>query len=127
MLLPLIFRLNANSKCVGYIKHQSASYYFYSKDLYGWSSTEIEYEEKDEHIGISDKNQRLLFEGDMFLLYNNPEPIYFVKWRVEKEDFPVFKIENNTVSKVTLDFKNINPKDIEFYGFLRDNPKLINL
>ena len=123
----LLFRLNLNSNCVGYMKYYTSTYSFFSVDMYGWSASEIQYDSKDQAVGFYDKNQQPLFEGDMFLLNHSVEPIYCVGWSFQSELNPIFVFDGQRLKKTSLSFNTLDKTNTEFYAYLRQNEDVISL
>tara|TARA_B000000565_G_scaffold146182_1_gene110592 strand:+ start:115 stop:531 length:417 start_codon:yes stop_codon:yes gene_type:complete len=121
----LLFRLSLNQKHVGFMKYYSSSYYFFSVDMYGWSAKEISFDSKDLAIGIRDKNQQPLFEGDMFCCNHSIEPIYCIGWSNNHDHAPIFEINTNKVEKTDIKINSIDSKSLEFYAYLRDNKEIL--
>ena len=68
------YRLRIKNQICGYQKIIN-DVSFYSKDMYGWSSTPIEHIEKDLCLDLKDKKGNMLFHGDICLNTKNDEII----------------------------------------------------
>tara|TARA_Y200000002_G_C22374799_1_gene534665 strand:- start:241 stop:612 length:372 start_codon:yes stop_codon:yes gene_type:complete len=68
------YRLRIKNQICGYQKLMNNTA-FYSKDMYGWSSSPIEHFEKDLCLELKDKKGNMLFHGDICLDTINNEII----------------------------------------------------
>lgn len=122
-----LFRLVQDNQNVGYMKYHNVNMKFYSKELYGWSSNAIAFDDKDQFLGIKDRDNRLLFEGDIFKYKPHPDTLYFYCWSTEVNVFPLYKLQNDEVNECQFDFFKVPRNDIKFFAFVRDNDIILDL
>ena len=122
-----IFRLIKNEQFVGYMKYMSATLSFFSKDMYGWSASKIEYDDKDLWVGLKDKNQRLLFENDIFKHRHYLDSFFIIDQSDFGEETTVFQILDSKLEMPSIDVFKEPAHYLTFHAYLKDNPELENL
>ncbi len=123
----LIFRLLKNEEFVGYMKYMTAKMSFFSKDMYGWNAKKIAYDDKDAFSSLKDKNQRLLFENDLFKHRHYPDSVFIIDQADYGAESTIYQLVDNHLTIPTIDFYNESPHMLEFFAFLKDNVKLKTL
>lgn len=68
-----------------------------------------------QYTGLTDKNGKKIFEGDIFRLPEKPKSKYVVEWDEQGGGFTIF-----------MDACGFYPKRIEVIGNIHDNPELFN-
>ncbi|MGA0242555.1 MAG: hypothetical protein ACO3K7_06160 [Candidatus Marinamargulisbacteria bacterium] len=69
-----LFRLRQNEAINGYMKMYNHGIIDYSTDQFWWTSTPIDYHQKDVFSKLCDKNNRRLFEHDVVAMRTTPHP-----------------------------------------------------
>ena len=106
------YRLRVKNIISGYKKIINESS-FYSKDMYGWTSTPIEYTEKDQCLELKDKKGNVLFHGDICLnIKTNEIVIIYIKNKIW------FKVNNLNFEYEKLDVSLSYTKILKRFDFL---------
>lgn len=122
-----LFRLLKQNNIVGYLRYISPKLSFYSIDMYGWSAKKIDYDDKDHALPLKDKNQKVLFENDLFKHQHYPDSV-FVCGKVEfDESYTIYQFCDGELIKSTLNFSQESFSSLTFYAYLKDNPELDNM
>lgn len=120
-----LFRLRQANEILGYLRLYTNGRKNYSKDQFWWGGKPIEYTEKDMHAGISDRNNRPLFEKDIVLMRSSIQPEPKCKCQMmydaEREAFILKELESENqyalfAGKIALIHKN----ELTFIGFTTD-------
>ncbi len=114
----LRFRLRIGNRIVGYQREVNGGPY-YSKDLFWWTGTPIDHEERDAFLEIRDKNDRPLFDGD----------VVRARWRASGEERRVhLRLTGDWLEAFDIDEQTSLPgdrvreaKSLEFLGFSFDD------
>lgn len=114
-----ICRLRIDEKIVGY-KKEMGNFSFFSKDLYGWSGTKIDFIYQDQYSGFKDKHDRKLFAEDIVSLTVYPEDyfilmfdsvinkFYLINYKTStifEEDIELIFSEKNKITRVAFTFE----------------------
>ena len=121
-----IFRLRLNDKKVGYKKYHSPSMFFFSVDLYGWSSKEINYNELDHSTSKKDKNNRLLFEGDLITLNDYPEHFGFIYYDNKQLEFISLLFNDHEIFRPDFILDEVNSTRLNFHAYIFENDEICN-
>ena len=119
-----IFRLRLNNKKVGYKKFHSSSMFFYSVDLYGWSSKEIDHNEIDHSTSKKDKNNRLLFEGDLIKLKHYPEHFGLIYYDHTHLEFITLLFNDDEIFRPSFILNETQPSHLTFYAYIFENEEI---
>lgn len=88
------------------------------------STIDIDHETVCQYIGLNDKNDKKIFEGDICIIRSSSideEDGYFVvKWDNEESRFSL------DGDGITVDFGSYYSHEIEVIGNIYDNPELLN-
>ena len=119
-----LFRIRLENKIVGYKKYMSAKLYFFSKDLYGFSAKEINYDEQDQATGYMNKNGMQIFEND--ILIDPKGIIYAVSANSVDVNLTFFRIQNDTITQIPMQTFSELAKTLKQYSYLFINEALKN-
>ena len=119
-----LFRIRLENKIVGYKKYMSAKLYFFSKDLYGFSAKEINYDEQDQATGYMNKNGMQIFEND--ILIDPKGIIYAVSANSVDVNLTFFRIQNDTITQIPMQTFSKLAKTLKQYSYLFINEALKN-
>ena len=110
------FRLRVENIVSGYLEIRNETY-FYSKDMYGWTSQPIEFMQKDLCLDLKDKQGNVLFHGDICVKNKEELIILFFKndkwYEINNMNYSYSEIEQ------TLDYS----KNLKRFDFLYDYPE----
>ena len=119
-----LFRLRNNSKIVGYKKFMSSKLYFFSKDLYGFSSKEISYNNQDLFSGFFSKDNNHIFEND--ILKDKNDKMYFIFSNNISTNLHFFYSNNNNIIQISkAEFSKIS-KTLTHLSYLFINKEIHN-
>lgn len=117
-----LFRIRQDDTIVGYKKYMSARLYFFSKDLYGFSSKEIQYNQQDQFSGFFNKDGTHIFENDILKSFN--DDIFIVCSSAVDINLVFLKYDDGIMSQITnKSFSNIS-KNLHHFSYLFINEDL---
>lgn len=73
-----------------------------------------------QYTGLTDKNGKKIFEGDIVRIVYIDDTIYLVEWN---DDEAAFKVVNNDCARSFV--LNLWGRDVEVIGNIHDNPELM--
>lgn len=120
-------------KIVGYRKTAGKNWY-YSKDLLWWNGTAIDFDRADESIGIVDKHNREVFDGDLLQLTqtnDGKQEVIYLKARytlygpqfynvLDAEDDELYEPDRSEIECISPGF----PSPIAEVAFIKNYKKL---
>lgn len=119
-----LFRLRINEKIVGYKKFMSSKLYFFSKDLYGFSSKEISYNNQDLFSGFFSKNNNQIFENDILKDKNNK--MYLIFSNNTSTNLHFFSLNNNNIIQISKNNFSKISKTLTHLSYLFINKQIHN-
>ena len=120
-----LFRLRTGNEILGYLRLYANGKKNYSKDQFWWGGNAIEYTQKDRHAGLSDRNNRPLFEHDIVWMRTTPQPEPKCKCQIifdtQRDAFILQELESDntyvlSAGKLPLIHKN----ELSFVGYVLD-------
>lgn len=114
----MITRIRLNNEVVGY-KRIEGNYTLFSKDLYGWNGTEIQYNQEEKSTDFKDKNAQLIFENDVLEIKDKKEANGFLYYVSYKENEVILN-PYNTEEKVRNEVLMNRDFSIKKIGYLED-------
>ncbi|MDX1651463.1 MAG: hypothetical protein R3277_03150 [Brumimicrobium sp.] len=79
MLTSDDFRLRNGDEIVGY-RREIGNYTLFSKSLYFWNGSPIEFLQQDKCTGYKDRNDKWLFEKDIITSTDHPSKSYIITY-----------------------------------------------
>lgn len=117
-----LFRIRQNENIVGYKKYMSARLYFFSKDLYGFSSKEIDYNQQDQFSGFFNKDGSHIFENDILKSLN--DDIYIICSSSIDINLIYLKYNNKGFNQITSEEFSKLSKNLNHFSYLFINNDL---
>ncbi len=94
---PTIQRLkNGEEKQIGFRKKIGSEFY-YSKDLYSWSGTVLNFISTDMGSNFRDKNNNRLFANDAVKISAYPDKTFVLHYDSSLDDFMLFDVDENCI------------------------------
>lgn len=114
----MIYRLRRNNEIVGYLREEAGSAY-YSRDLYGWTGTEILHDTKEPSTNFKDKNAQRIFIND-FLNFNHKISGLDSIYMVTKDNENIYLKGYNNDEEKPIELINSRTYSVKKIGFLEE-------
>ncbi len=122
------FRLRNDDQIVGFMRKVSETMVLYSSDGFWWRGHRPEYNQVDEFTGLSDRNNRHIYEWDILDFKIDPDADYLkgvVLWEGREKQFGIKPVDGSSFIPLFInDIPMFNPRELKVFSHLWLNPEL---
>lgn len=122
------YRIRLDEYIVGFMRVMYGRSTFYSKDGFWWTGKALEYNVRDEFVGVKDKNNKHIYEWDLVKYKIDPDDDYrqgAVLWQTDKKRYVIRDLEAEIYYPFELEgLQMFNPAQLEVFSYLFINPEL---